>query len=90
MNDTLRMKTSSYLSYFKEQVWCFVSYEKKKNAVEAISFWRLLYAASPLSQKCKSVSINLQENNNFGSCVSEVSEFLKLQNDKLNWLFYVE
>ncbi|KAK9935601.1 hypothetical protein M0R45_022696 [Rubus argutus] len=27
--------------------------------------------ASPLSQKCKSVSINLQENNNFGSCVSE-------------------
>lgn len=64
--------------------------KKKKHVVEAISFWRLLYAASPLSQKCKSVIINLQENNNFGSCVSEVSEFLKLQNEKLNWLFYVE
>ncbi|XP_050374878.1 uncharacterized protein LOC126792510 [Argentina anserina] len=27
--------------------------------------------ASPLSQKCKSVSNNLEENNNLGSCVSE-------------------
>ncbi|PRQ22742.1 hypothetical protein RchiOBHm_Chr6g0253611 [Rosa chinensis] len=41
--------------------------------------------SSPLSQKSKSVSNDKEANNNLVSCVSEVSELLKLQNENSYW-----
>ncbi|CAB4264510.1 unnamed protein product [Prunus armeniaca] len=36
------------------------------------------FSCSPISQKYKSAGNDLQENNNFDSCVSEASEFYRL------------